>query len=113
MQEKTILGVRLRRTIITFVNGMGRGKGIRVYFRGTRAYTNGPDMNLPAIRDLAEIPYTVARALIGYAINEDAHIRETDLDANIRAIHTGRMEHDKIIKKLKTAIEDYRIERPQ
>src|SRR3546814_10152278 len=84
MQEKTILGVRLRRTIITFVNGMGRGKGIRVYFRGTRAYTNGTDMNLPAIRDLAEIPYPVARALIGYAIHEVAHIRETDFDAIIR-----------------------------
>src|SRR3546814_10274091 len=96
MQEKTILGVRLRRTIITFVNGMGRGKGIRVYFRGTRAYTNGTDMNLPAIRDLAEIPYPVARALIGYAIHEVAHIRETDFDAIIRAIDEGRMEPDKL-----------------
>src|SRR3546814_7145623 len=68
-------------------------------------------MNLPAIRDLAEIPYPVARALIGYAIHEVAHIRETDFDAIIRAIDEGRMEPDKLIKKFENAIEDYRIER--
>src|SRR3546814_11358120 len=81
MQEKTILGVWLRRTSITFVNGMGRGKGIRVYFRGTGAYTNGTDLNLPAIRDLAEILYPIARALIGYAIHEVAQFSEPDYDA--------------------------------
>jgi hypothetical protein len=111
MTEKTILGVRLRRIIITFVNGMGRGKGIRVYFRGRRAYTNGTDINLPAIRDLAEIPYPTARALIGYSIHEVAHIRETDFNAIIRAINEGRMEPDDLIKKFENAIEDYRIER--
>src|SRR3546814_15273832 len=55
--------------------------------------------------------YTVARALIGYAIHEVAHIRETDFDAIIRAIDEGRMEPDKLIKKFENAIEDYRIER--
>lgn len=111
MAEKTILGVRLRRRIITTVNGMGRGQGIRVYFRGTRAYTNGKDIVLPAIKDLAEIPYSTARALMGYAIHEVAHVRETDFESIIRAINDGRMEPDKLIKKFENAIEDYRIER--
>jgi hypothetical protein len=110
MQEKTILGVRLRRRIITTVNGMGRKDGVRVFFRGTRAYTNGKDIVLPAIRDLAEIPYSVARALIGFAIHEVAHVRYTDFDAILRAIEDGRMEPDALIKKFENCIEDYRIE---
>jgi hypothetical protein len=110
-QEKTILGVTLRRRIITTVNGMGRGEGIRVHFKGTRAYTNGKDIVLPAIKDMAEIPYSVARALIGYAIHEVFHIRYTDFEAIIRAIEAGKMKPDKLIKKFENCIEDYRIER--
>ncbi|AXK43725.1 VWA domain-containing protein [Erythrobacter aureus] len=110
-QEKTMLGIDLRRLIISFVNGLGRGDRIRVRFRGTRAYTDGRNINLPAIRDLAEIPYSTARALMGYAIHEVAHIRYTDFGSIIRAIEEGRMEPDKLIKKFENAIEDYRIER--
>lgn len=111
MQQKTILGVTLRRRIITTVNGMGRGERINVVFKGTRAYTNGKTIVLPAIRDLAEIPYSTARALIGYAIHEVSHVRFTDFEAIIRAIEAGKMTSDALIKKFENAIEDYRIER--
>lgn len=103
---KTILGVDLRRRIVKAVNGLGRGQKIRVSFRGTRAYTNGRDIVLPKIKDLAEIPYTTARALIGYAIHEVAHILFTDFDQVARAYEEG-----KEVKKFENCIEDYRIER--
>jgi cobalamin biosynthesis protein CobT len=103
---KTILGVDLRRRIVKAVNGLGRGQKIRVSFRGTRAYTNGRDIVLPKIKDLAEIPYTTARALIGYAIHEVAHILFTDFDQVARAYDEG-----KEVKKFENCIEDYRIER--
>lgn len=111
MSEKTILGVQLRRRIIGTVTGMGRADGVRVFFKGTRAYTNGKDIVLPAIKDMAEIPYSVARALIGYAIHEVGHVRHTDFGAILRAIDAGKMEPDKLIKKFENCIEDYRIER--
>lgn len=102
----TILGVDLRRRIVSLVNGLGRGDRIRVIFRGTRAYTDGKTIVLPAIRDLAEIPYATARALIGYAIHEVAHIRYTDFEQVARAAAAG-----KLVKKFENCIEDYRIER--
>ncbi|QAY80165.1 VWA domain-containing protein [Sphingosinicella sp. BN140058] len=118
MAEMTILGVALRRLIVSTVNGMGRGDHIRVIFRGTRAHTNGQTITLPAIRDMAVIPYSVARALIGFAIHEVFHIRMTDFSARIRAAESGKLPvlpgqtaPLKLIFDFDNAIEDYRIER--
>lgn len=112
MTQRTILGVTLRRLIISFVNGLGTsGCHIQVRFRGRRAYTNGTMINLPAIKDMAEIKYETARALMGYAIHEAAHIRHTNFNAIIDAIKAGKMEADCLVKKFANGIEDYRIER--
>lgn len=103
---KTILGSELRRLIVTLVNAIGKRDLIEVTFKGTRAYTDGRKIVLPAIRDLAEIKYETARALIGYAIHEVAHIRYTDFDQVTRSYEAG-----KLVKKFQNCIEDYRIER--
>ena len=103
---RTMLGIDLKRRIVGVVNALGRGLFIRVSFRGTRAFTNGKEIVLPAIRDLAEIPYETARALIGYAIHEVAHIRYTDFAQVARAHEAG-----KLVKKFQNCVEDYRIER--
>lgn len=103
---KTMLGIELKRRIVGTVNALGRGMKIKVFFRGTRAYTNGTMIVLPAIKDLAEIPYDTARALIGYAIHEVGHIRYTDFAEVARAYDGG-----KLVKKFQNCIEDYRIER--
>lgn len=103
---KTMLGIELKKRIVGTVNALGRGLKIKVFFRGTRAYTNGRMIVLPAIKDLAEIPYDTARALIGYAIHEVGHIRYTDFGEVARAYDGG-----KLVKKFQNCIEDYRIER--
>lgn len=103
---RTILGVDLRRLIVGTINGLAMGRPIRVIFRGTRAYTDGNTVVLPKIRDLAEIPYEKARALIGYAIHELGHILYTDWKQVERAFNEG-----KLVKKFENCIEDYRIER--
>lgn len=103
---RTILGVDLRRLIVGTINGLAMGRPIRVIFRGTRAYTDGNTVVLPKIRDLAEIPYDKARALIGYAIHELGHILYTDWKQVERAFNEG-----KLVKKFENCIEDYRIER--
>jgi hypothetical protein len=103
---RTILGVDLRRLIVGTINGLAMGRPIRVIFRGTRAYTDGNTVVLPKIRDLAEIPYDKARALIGYAIHELGHILFTDWKQVERAFNEG-----KLVKKFENCIEDYRIER--
>ena len=111
MTQKTILGVTLRRLVISFINGLGGNGHIHVRFRGRRAYTNGTMVNLPAIKDMAEIKYETARALIGYAIHEAAHIRHTNFKAILAAMNAGHMEADCLVKKFANGIEDYRIER--
>lgn len=103
---RTMLGVDLRRLIVGTINGLAMGRPIRVIFRGTRAYTDGNTVVLPKIRDLAEIPYDKARALIGYAIHELGHILYTDWKQVERAFNEG-----KLVKKFENCIEDYRIER--
>lgn len=105
-RKKTILGVDLRRLIVGTIRSLARGKDIRVAFRGSRAYTNGKTVILPKIRDLAEIAYDKARALIGYAIHELGHILFTDWTQVERALAEG-----KLVKKFENCIEDYRIER--
>ena len=104
--ERTILGVDLRRMIVKVVNGLSRGHKIKVYFRGTGAYTTGKIVVLPNIRDLAEIPWSVARGLIGYAIHEIGHVLLTDWDQVQRSYDEG-----KLVRHFANAIEDYRIER--
>lgn len=120
----TVLGCDVRRDTIGIVNGVSNGIYIEVKFLGTRAYTNGTRVILPKIKDLAEIRYATARALIGYAIHEVAHIRYTDFKA-INRIFTDPtvveafgtddkkeiVQRQKLIKKLENCIEDYRIER--
>jgi hypothetical protein len=120
----TVLGCEVRRDTIGIVNGVSNGIFIEVRFLGTRAYTNGRKVVLPKIKDLAEIRYSTARALIGYAIHEVAHIRYTDFKA-INRIYTDPtivaafgtddkkeiVQRQKLIKKLENCIEDYRIER--
>ena len=120
----TVLGCEVRRDTIGIVNGVSNGIFIEVRFLGTRAYTNGTRVVLPKIKDLAEIRYSTARALIGYAIHEVAHIRYTDFKA-INRIYTDPtivaafetddkkeiVQRQKLIKKLENCIEDYRIER--
>jgi hypothetical protein len=103
---KTILGVDLRRLLAGTIRSLARGKDIRVQFRGTRAYTDGSLVVLPHIRDLAEIEYEKARALVGYAIHELGHILFTDFSQVERAFNEG-----KLVKKFENCIEDYRIER--
>lgn len=103
---RTILGLELRKMMIAMVNGLARGKRIKVVFRGTQAYTDGSTVVLPAIRDLAVIEYETARALMGYAIHEVAHVRYTDFDEVGRAFKEGPL-----VKKFENCIEDYRIER--
>jgi nitric oxide reductase activation protein len=105
-KKRTILGVDLRRLIVGTIRSLARGADIRVQFKGTRAYTNGRTVVLPKIRDLAEIAYEKARALIGYAIHELGHILFTDWAEVQRA-----MTHGKLVKKFENCIEDYRIER--
>ena len=105
-KKRTILGVDLRRLIVGTIRSLARGADIRVQFKGTRAYTNGRTVVLPKIRDLAEIAYEKARALIGYAIHELGHILFTDWTEVQRA-----MTHGKLVKKFENCIEDYRIER--
>jgi hypothetical protein len=103
---KTILGVDLRRLLAGTIRSLARGKDIRVVFRGTRAYTDGSLVVLPHIRDLAEIEYEKARALVGYAIHELGHILFTDFTQVERAFNEG-----KLVKMFENCIEDYRIER--
>lgn len=120
----TVLGCDVRRDTIGIVNGVSNGIYIEVKFLGTRAYTNGTRVILPKIKDLAEIRYATARALIGYAIHEVAHIRYTDFKAINRIFTDPKVVADfgtddkkeivqrqKLIKKLENCIEDYRIER--
>lgn len=103
---KTLLGVDLRRLLAGTIRSLARGKDIRVVFRGTRAYTDGSLVVLPHIRDLAEIEYEKARALVGYAIHELGHILFTDFTQVERAFNEG-----KLVKMFENCIEDYRIER--
>ena len=103
--EKTILGVDLRRMITKVVVSFS-GKKVKVIFRGSGAYTTGYIVCLPNIRDLAEIPWSVARALVGYAIHEIGHVLLTDWDEVRRSYDEG-----KLVRQFANAIEDYRIER--
>jgi len=120
----TILGSELRRNTHAVVNGVSKGVYIEVKFLGTRAYTNGRRIVLPKIKDLAEIRYATARALMGYAIHEVAHVRYTDFKAIERIFEDPSVvaafqtddkreivQRQKLIKKFENCIEDYRIER--
>jgi hypothetical protein len=120
----TILGSELRRNTHAVVNGVSKGVYIEVKFLGTRAYTNGRRIVLPKIKDLAEIRYATARALMGYAIHEVAHVRYTDFKAIERIFEDPTVvaafgtddkreivQRQKLIKKFENCIEDYRIER--
>jgi hypothetical protein len=120
----TILGSELRRKTSAIVNGLSRGVFIDVKFHGTRAFTNGRRIVLPKIKDLAEIKYSTARALMGYAIHEVAHVRYTDFKAIERIFDDPKVvqafgtddkreivQRQKLIKKFENCIEDYRIER--
>ena len=117
----SMLGVALRRRITTLINGLSAGKPIKVVFAGTGAFTNGRQVNLPAIPDLTEMDYGVARSLIGYAIHEASHIMYTDFAYLKREFNAlpplSRMpigtKRTKLVKHFQNAIEDMRIERDQ
>lgn len=104
--EKTILGVKLRSICRATVNSYARGRKIPVQFRGRGAWTDNEIVNLPRVMDLAEIPWSVAKAYTGYAIHEVAHIRETDFNEVRRSYAEG-----KLVQAFANGIEDYRIER--
>lgn len=88
------------------VNSYSRGRAIPVTFRGTGAWTDNHMVCLPAVMDLAEIPWETAKAFTGYAIHEVSHIRETDFEEVRRSYAEG-----KLVQAFANGIEDYRIER--
>lgn len=88
------------------VNAYSRGRTIPVVFRGTGAWTDNAMVCLPAVMDLAEIPWDIAKAFTGYAIHEVSHVRETDFEEVRRSYEAG-----KLVQAFANGIEDYRIER--
>lgn len=103
---KTVLGSQVRHLCRTTVNSLAGGRNILVRFRGTQAFTDGKMVQLPKIMDLGEFAWDLAKALIGYAVHEVAHIRYTDFNEVKRSYDEG-----KLVRKFANCIEDYRIER--
>ena len=104
--RKTILGADLRALSRTLVNSLSSGKQCPVIFRGTGAFTTGKVVSLPKINDLAEIEWPIANGLLGYAVHEVAHVRDTDFTEVARSYKEGER-----VRHFANAIEDYRIER--
>ncbi|MBL4795825.1 MAG: hypothetical protein JKY50_00265 [Oleispira sp.] len=88
---------------------MGRDSGVRVVFKGERAYTDGRVITLPAMPSGETITQEQVSVIRGYSDHESGHIRHTDMHDYQR---WAKINHkNEVLMELNNCIEDVRIER--
>ncbi len=71
-RTRTMLGYTLKREISATCSGI-TGARCRVVFKGSRAYTNGYEMVLPAVDDATLYDLHDCGVMRGYGDHESAH----------------------------------------